>query len=206
MTTGIIGKKIGMTRFFLESGEVVSVTVVQAGPCTVTEVRSMERDGYSSLQLGYGSIREKRVAKPQRIEAEKKSLPLFRHRMEFRDMESREIGDSVTVEQFAEGDTVATRSQTIGRGFQGTMKRHNFKGGPATHGASKFHRAPGSHGNRMTPGEVFKGIKQSGQMGNVMRTTKNLKVVRIDSENNLLYIRGAISGANGALVRITKVD
>jgi len=204
MTTGIIGKKIGMTRYFLASGEAVPVTVVEAGSCVVTEVRSLARDGYEAVRIGYGVTRAKTLAKPQRIEAEKKNQPALKYQQEFRGMVG-ELGATVSVSIFAEGDKVATRSQTIGRGYQGVIKRHGFAGGPATHGASKFHRGPGSHGQRMTPGEVFKGMKQPGHMGCVMRTTRNLTVVKIDADNQLLYIRGAVSGANGAIIRITKV-
>ena len=205
MSEGIIAKKVGMTRIFTETGQAIPVTVLQAGPCTVTEVRTMDRDGYEALQLGFGERKEKNTAKPQVMDAQAKNIGLSRTMMEFRGMNTKEIGDVVDVSLFSEGDTVKTRSKTKGRGFAGVMKRHNFKGGPASHGASKFHRAPGSHGNRMTPGLVFKGIKQAGHMGDKYRTTKGLSVVRVDADKNLLFVQGAVSGPNGGIVKVMKM-
>lgn len=204
MAEGIIAKKIGMTRVFSEDGKVTPVTVLQAGPCQVTEVRTLERDGYTALQLGFGESKASRVAKPQRVDLEAKSLTLTKTRMEFRGMDGKVIGDVIDTSLFTEGEEVAVRSKTKGKGFQGVVKRHGFAGGPATHGASKFHRSPGSHGNRMTPGLVFKGIRQAGHMGDKFRTTKGLAIVKIDAERNLLFVKGSVGGANGSIVKVTK--
>lgn len=205
MATGIIGKKLGMTRIFTEDGEAVPVTVMEVGPCVVTELRTMERDGYEAVRLGFGTAKEKRVAKPQRVDAEKKNIGLLKYNMEFRGMSVGEVGTVVDVSLFEENEMIATRSKTIGKGFQGVIKRHHHAAGPATHGASKFHRAPGSRGAGTTPGKIWKGMKSPGHMGNKFRTTKGLRVVKVDLDRNLLYIRGAVSGARGAIVKITKV-
>lgn len=205
MTTGIIARKIGMTRIFDEAGQAIPVTVLQAGPCTVTEVRTSERDGYSATQLGFGEAKAKAVAKPQRVAAEKLGVGLTRTRMEFPGMGGLTVGSTVGADVFAAGDTVKTRSKTKGKGFQGVIKRHKFAGGAATHGNSLSHRTPGSHGNRMTPGFVFPNMRAAGHMGDKFRTTTNLKVVRVDAERNLLYVRGAVSGANGSVIKVTKM-
>lgn len=205
MTTGIIARKIGMTRVFDNAGAAIPVTVLQAGPCTVTEVRTAERDGYQATQLGFGEAKPKHIAKPQRVAAEKLGVGLTRTQMEFAGMSGLAVGATVGAAVFAEGDTVKARSKIKGKGFQGVIKRHKFAGGMASHGNSLSHRTPGSHGNRMTPGFVFPNMKSPGHMGDKFRTTSNLKIVRVDAERNLLYVRGAVSGANGCVIKVTKM-
>jgi large subunit ribosomal protein L3 len=203
MLKGLIGKKIGMTQIFDEAGVAVPVTVIEAGPCYVTQVRNHEVDGYSAVQLGFGEVNEKRLSGGQRGHLKVNDLPPLRYLREFR-IKSPEVGvgDKITVENFELGERVDVSGTSKGKGFQGGMKRHGFGGGPMTHGQSDRQRAPGSAGAGSTPGRVYKGKRMPGQMGNVRKTSQNLKVVLVDEERNLLGVRGPVPGAKGGLVVI----
>ncbi len=202
---GILGKKIGMTQVFDEEGNVVPVTLVQAGPCQVVQVRTKDRDGYEAVQLGFDEIKKlKRVNRPMMGHFKKAGVPPYRVLREF-PMTGLEVGQTVTVELFQKGDTVHVSGISKGKGFQGIMKRHGASGGPASHG-SKFHRAPGSIGASAFPSRVWKGHPMPGRMGGVRVTVKNLKVVDVKPEMNLLLIKGAIPGPKGGYVEIRKDD
>ncbi len=204
MIYGMMGRKIGMTQIFTESGECIPVTVVEAGPVTVTQIKTQERDGYESVQVGYEPIaKKKHVSKP--VQGHFKNLQPMRHLREYAadDIAGVELGQTFDLSIFAEGERVNVSGTSKGRGFQGVVKRHNFRGGPAAHG-SKFHRGPGAIGNRTFPGRVFRGKRMPGQMGNKRVTIQNLEITRIVAEKNLLLIRGAIPSHNGALVEIRK--
>lgn len=203
---GILGKKIGMTQVFDEEGRAVPVTVVEAGPCPVVNVRTMEKDRYCAVQLGFGDVKPVNVNKSQKGTFEKANVPPRRFLREFRvtDVASYEVGQVLSVEQFASGEKVDVIGTSKGKGFAGVMKRYHFGGGAASHGASKVHRKPGSSGQNSYPGHVFKGKKMPGRMGGERVTTKKLTVFAIDAENNLILIKGAIPGANGALVMVRK--
>jgi large subunit ribosomal protein L3 len=202
---GILGKKIGMTQVFDEEGNVVPVTLVQAGPCQVVQVRTADRDGYEAVQLGFDEIKKlKRVNKPMMGHFKKAGVPPYRVLREF-PMSGYEVGQTVTVEVFQKGDTVHVSGISKGKGFQGIMKRHGAHGGPASHG-SKFHRAPGSIGASAFPSRVWKGHPMPGRMGGERVTVKNLKVVDVKPEMNLLLIKGAIPGPKGGYVEIRKDD
>ena len=202
---GLIGKKIGMSQIFLEDGRAVPVTLVQAGPCVVVQKKGDETDGYAAVQLGLvEKIAARRVTKARRGHFEKAKLPPCRVLKEFRLEEGDEgpgVGDTVSADLFAADDFVDVTANSTGRGFAGVMKRHGFSGGKATHG-SMFHRRPGSIGQSAYPSRVFKGMRGPGHMGDRRRTTKNLKVVRVDAENNLLFIKGAVPGAPNSYVTI----
>jgi len=208
MLTGIIGRKKGMTQVFLEDGTLVPVTVIDAAPCSILQKKSVETDGYQAVQLGAFAGKEKRIGKPRAGHGKKHGGKVVRRIVEFRvpSLEGFESGQEIKVaEVFAVGDRVDVRGKSKGRGFAGTVKRHKFNVGPMTHG-SMNHRAPGSIGQCATPGRVFRGKKLPGHMGNRNVTTRNLVVVRIDAENNILLLRGAVPGAFNAevLVRKTK--
>jgi large subunit ribosomal protein L3 len=204
---GILGKKVGMTQLWGEDGERVPVTVIQAGPCPVTAVRDLERDGYSAVQLAFDEVRDSRLTRAERGHVKKAGAPAMRVLAEFRDngsgKEDKElkIGDSVTVEAFEKGERVKVTSTSKGKGFQGTIKRHRFHRGPVSHGSHNV-RAPGSIGASATPARVVKGVRMPGQMGNKRVTQRMLEVVDVDAERNLLIVRGAVPGARGALVEI----
>jgi large subunit ribosomal protein L3 len=206
MTIGLIGRKAGMTRVFTDAGESIPVTVIEALPNRVTQVKAVESDGYRSVQVAYGSRKPSRLTRPLAGHYAKAKVAPGESLVEFRlaDGEGADLapGAEIKVDMFAAGQVVDVAGTTIGKGFAGTMKRHNFAGGPASHGASVFHRAPGSIGQRQTPGRVFPGKRMSGHMGNVRRTTENLKVVEVDAERNLLLIRGAVPGAPGGQVLV----
>ena len=205
MLKGLIGKKIGMTQIFDESGVALPITVIEAGPCYVTQVRTPELDGYSAVQLGFSEVNEKRLTGGQRghLKSKSKDLPPLRYLREFRTKFSEvEVGDKLTVEAFEPGERVDITGTSKGKGFQGGMKRHGFKGGPATHGQSDRQRSPGSVGAGTTPGRVHKGKKMPGQMGNVRVTSQGLKVVLVDAERNLIGVNGAVPGGKGGLVII----
>lgn len=198
MSIGLIGRKLGMSHIFDQSGAVVPVVVIATGPCYVTDIRNQERDGYSSIQLGYNEVPEKRLNKPRLNYLKKKELPCCSVLKEFRLANDEEakgfaVGDKITVAIFKEGEYVDVTGNSIGKGFQGVMKRHNFRGGPATHG-SMSHRAPGSIGGT-DPARVFKGKRMAGHMGNRKVTVQNLQVVKIMPEENLLFIKGAVPGS-----------
>jgi len=206
MVDGLLGRKLGMTQLFLEDGAVAPVTVIEAGPCVVVQRRTADRDGYEAVQLGLVDPRAaKRATKAMRGHHEKAGVPPTRALREFRLTEGSELkaGDRLLVDVFDGVDKVDVIGVSKGKGFQGVMKRHNFRGGASSHG-SMFHRAPGSIGASAWPSRVFKGMRGAGHMGSDRVTVKNLKVVRIDVEKNLLLVRGAVPGAPGASVVIRK--
>jgi len=196
----ILGKKIEMTQRFKEDGRVVPVTVVASGPCSVTQIKSSEKDGYRAVQIGYD--KKKKISKP--LKGHLKGLDNFRYVKEFRIEESVELkhGDKITVGVFQPGDIVSVVGTSKGKGFQGVVKRHGFKGGPGSHGDKDQHRAPGSIG-ATDAARVFKGMRMAGHMGDARATVTNLEIVEIDPEKNLLFIKGAVPGARGSLLLIS---
>ena len=200
---GIIGKKIGTTQVFRDDGAADCVTAIETGPCTITQVKTMEKDGYESVQLGYEPVR--RLNKPRQGHL-RESASLFRHLREVSADDVSEIqpGQQVDVSLFQPGDRVDATALSKGRGFAGGVKRHHFRGGPKTHGQSDRHRAPGSIGAGTTPGRVIKGHKMAGHMGNARITVRNLEVVVADPERNLLLVKGTIPGARSSLVIVRK--
>jgi large subunit ribosomal protein L3 len=204
MAIGLVGRKAGMTRVFTEAGETVPVTVIEVLPNRVTQVKAQDKDGYRAVQVTYGTRRPQLYSKAVTGHYAKASVAPGRALVEFRltDSDKGEFkpGEEIKADLFKEGQAVDVTGTTIGKGFAGTMKRHNFAGGMASHGNSLSHRAPGSIGQRQTPGRVFKGRRMSGHMGVQRRTTENLKVVQVDLERNLLLIRGAVPGAEGGQV------
>lgn len=202
---GIIGKKLGMTQIFLEDGTRVPVTVVQAGPCYVVQKKTADSDGYSAVQVGFESVAAANVNKPYLGHCTKSGHGVFRHLREFKNdqVESMNVGDEITVNEFSADDVIDVTGTSIGKGFQGVIKRWNFKGGRASHG-SRFHRAPGSIGASATPSHVFKNKKMPGQMGNVKVTVQRLKIVRVDAADNLLLIKGAVPGHKNSIITIKK--
>jgi large subunit ribosomal protein L3 len=203
---GIIGKKVGMTQVYAENGRAYPVTVIEAGPCVIVQRKSKDKDGYSAVQLGLVEARKaKSVTKPMKGHFDKAGLPPCRVLREFRVEDGAEVkvGDKVSVELFAPGDTITVSGVSRGKGFQGVIKRHNFRGGAATHG-SMFHRAPGSIGASAFPSRVLPGMKGAGHMGTDKVTLRNVTVVRVDAGNNLLIVRGAVPGAGGSIVVIRK--
>jgi large subunit ribosomal protein L3 len=203
MLKGLIGKKIGMTQIFDDTGVAIPVTVIEAGPCYVTQVRMPERDGYSAVQLGFGEVKPKRLTGGQMGHLKRNTLPPLRYLREFR-VKNAEVkeGDKVTVEIFVVGQNVDVVGTSKGKGFQGAVKRYHFAGGPKTHGQSDRLRAPGSRGSGTTPGRVYKGARGPGHMGDDRVTAQGLKVVLVDTERNLIAVRGSIPGAKGGLVLI----
>jgi large subunit ribosomal protein L3 len=198
----LLGKKLGMTQVFQEDGRVERVTVVEAGPCHVTGIRTHERDGYEAVQLAFGEVAEKRVTKGELGHLKKADAPALRHVKEFRDEAGElQVGETVTVEAFEKGQTVKVSAVSKGKGFQGTIKRHNFSRGPVTHGSHNV-RAPGSIGASATPSRVFKGIRGAGQMGNKRVTQRGLTVVDVVPDQNLLLLRGSVPGPKGGTVEI----
>ena len=203
MSIGVLGTKLGMTQIFDEEGRSVPVTVLQVGPCTVTQIKTEQTDGYSSVQLGYGEVASKALTKAELGHLQKAGATPLRHLREYRlsDASSYELGQQVTVDVFEPGQLVDVVGNSIGRGFAGYQKRHNFKRGPMTHG-SKNHRLPGSTGAGTTPGRIYPGKRMAGQMGDTRVTVRKLKVVQIDAERNLLMVRGAVPGKPGAFLDI----
>ncbi|NJN72847.1 MAG: 50S ribosomal protein L3 [Limnothrix sp. RL_2_0] len=204
MSLGILGTKLGMTQVFdAETGAAIPVTVVQAGPCKVTQVKTSETDGYTSVQIGYGAVKEKALSKPELGHLGKAGAAPLRHLKEYRldDVASYELGQDVGASIFEAGQIVDVSGLTIGRGFAGYQKRHNFKRGPMTHG-SKNHRQPGSTGAGTTPGRVYPGKKMAGRYGGTKVTVRKLEIVRVDGERNLLLIKGAVPGKPGNLLSI----
>ena len=214
---GLLGIKLGMTQVIDDDGVVTPVTIIQAGPCYVTQVKNANNDGYSAIQVGFETTREKSLTRgqlghlgqlktddkhPNRKEA--KGLTALRHLREFKtdDSAQYEVGQALTVDVFEQGEIVDVSGKSKGKGFAGVVKRHHFRGGPKTHGQSDRHRAPGSIGATSTTARVFKGTRMAGRMGNERKTVQNLKVVRIDSERNLIAIKGAVPGTKGGLVII----
>lgn len=200
---GILGAKLGMTQLW-DNNRVVPVTVVQAGPCVVTQVRTPDKDGYPAIQLAYGEVNPRRVNKPITGHFAKAGVAPRRHLVELRTADATEytLGQEVTVETFQPGDFVDVTGRTKGKGFAGVMKRHGFAGMRASHGVERVHRSPGSIGGCATPGRVFKGTRMAGRMGGVRHTVQSLKVQAVDPENNLLLIKGAVPGPRGGLVLV----
>ncbi|MEU5528145.1 50S ribosomal protein L3 [Micromonospora chersina] len=200
---GILGAKLGMTQVW-DNNRVVPVTVVQAGPCVVSQVRSADKDGYSAVQLAYGAIDPRKVKKPVAGHYAKADVAPRRHIVELRTSDAADYspGQEVTVEEFPAGVTIDVTGKTKGKGYAGPMKRHGFHGLRASHGVERKHRSPGSIGACATPGRVFKGTRMAGRMGGVRYTVQNLTVQAVDTENNLLLVRGAIPGPKGALVLV----
>jgi large subunit ribosomal protein L3 len=198
----ILAKKLGMTQLFLDDGRVERVTVLEAGPCPVTGIRTFDRDGYEAVQLAFGATKEKHLTKAELGHLRKADAPPMKHVVEFRD-EAGEltVGETVTVEAFEEGAKVKISGVSKGKGFQGTVKRHNFSRGPVTHGSHNV-RAPGSIGAAAYPARVFKGLRGPGQMGNKRVTQRGLQVVRVDAANNLLMIRGSVPGPRNGVVEV----
>jgi large subunit ribosomal protein L3 len=199
---GILGRKIGMTQVFDESGHAVPVTVVEAGPCRVAQVKTAETDGYTAIQLAFGDAR--RTNKPRAGHLAKAGIDSARHLVELRleDLGGHELGSEITADVFEAGELVDVIGVTKGKGFAGVMKRHNFKGLSASHGTERKHRSPGSVGACATPARVFKGTRMAGHLGHRRVTTLNLKVIKADAERNLLLLRGAVPGPKGALVMV----
>lgn len=203
MSVGILGTKLGMTQVFDEAGKAIPVTVVQAGPCTVTQIKTAEVDGYSAVQVGFGEVAEKALSKPELGHLKKSETSPLRHLKEYR-LDSPgdyQLGQQLKADIFEPGQQVDVIGTSIGRGFAGYQKRHNFKRGPMAHG-SKNHRLPGSTGAGTTPGRVYPGKRMAGRLGGNRTTVKKLTVVRVDGDRNLLLIKGAIPGKPGALVNI----
>jgi large subunit ribosomal protein L3 len=203
MLKGLIGKKVGMTQIFDETGRAIPVTLIEAGPCYVTQVRMPEKDGYSAVQLGFDEVKPKRLTGGQLGHLKRNNLSPLRFLREFRvkDPDLKE-GDTLNVDVFEVGENVDVVGTSKGKGFQGGMKRYGFRGGPATHGQSDRQRSPGSRSSTTTPGRVYKGSRGPGHMGSDRVTTQNLKVVLVDPERNLLGLRGAVPGPRGGVVLI----
>jgi large subunit ribosomal protein L3 len=200
--SAILAKKLGMTQLFQPDGSVARVTVLQAGPCPVTAVRTPERDGYEAVQLAFGASKAKHLTKPELGHLAKADAPPMRHLAEFRDeVGELTLGATVTVESFEVGSRVKISGTSKGKGFQGTIKRHNFVSGPKSHGSHNV-RAPGSIGASATPSRVFKGIRGPGQMGNRRTTQKGLEIVAVDAKENLLLVRGSVPGPSGGIVEV----
>jgi large subunit ribosomal protein L3 len=200
---GILGAKLGMTQVW-DNNKVVPVTVVQAGPCVVTQVRTTEADGYAAVQLAYGAIDPRKVSKPKSGHYAKAGVSPRRHIVELRttDATEYELGQEVTVEAFEPGTPIDVTGKTKGKGFAGVMKRHGFHGLKSSHGVERKHRSPGSIGACATPGRVFKGVKMAGRMGGKRFTVQNLSIQAIDTENNLILVKGAVPGPKGALILV----
>jgi large subunit ribosomal protein L3 len=203
MVTTILGRKLGMTQVWSDDDRLLPVTVIEAGPCVVTQVKTVKRDGYRAVQIGFGEIKESKVNKPMAGHFAKGKVEAKKHLAEIRlaDDDNMKLGQVLTVETFTDVKHVHVTGVSKGKGFAGVMKRYNFKGGPGGHG-SHFHRAPGSVGQCATPSRVFKGLKLPGHMGSETVTVKNLDIVKIDAEQNLILVKGAVPGAKGALLTI----
>ena len=203
MKKGIIGKKVGMTQIFDEVGNVILVTVIETTPNTVVQIKTIEKDGYNAIQLGYGEIKDKHINKPEKGHFSKANLTPKKHLREFRveDIENYKVGDEVKADIFQAGEKIDVQGITKGKGFQGVIKRHGQHRGPMGHG-SMYHRRPGSMGSTSTPGRVFKGKKLPGHMGKNTVTIQNLDVVKVDMDKNVILIKGSVPGAKGAILKI----
>ena len=202
MKKALIGKKVGMTQIFDENGYVIPVTVIEAGPCTVAQVKSVDTDGYNAVQLGFGEVKDKHINKPEKGHFAKSKLAAKKHLREFRvDSTDVKVGDEVKADVFVAGDKIDVQGTTKGKGFQGVIKRHGQHRGPMGHG-SMYHRRPGSMGSTSTPGRVFKGKKLPGHMGVQTVTIQNLDVVRVDMDKNVLLVKGSVPGPKGAILKI----
>lgn len=203
MVGTILGRKLGMTQVWSEDDKLVPVTVIEAGPCVVSQVKTVKRDGYSAAQIAFGDIKDSKVNKPMKGHFDKAGIDPKKHIIEVRldEGDKIKVGQEIKVDMFEAGASVHVTGVSKGKGFQGVMKRHNFSGGPGGHG-SHFHRAPGSVGMCATPARVLRGSRMAGHMGNVTSTVRNLEVVKVDSEQNLLLVKGAVPGGKGALLTI----
>ena len=207
MAVGLLGNKIGMTQIFDESGNIIPVTILKVGPCVVTQVKMKSKDGYNSIQIGYGNVSSKSLTQPELGHLQKSNIHPLKYLKEFRTMEEDDfsIGQILNVDSFSPGQFVNVRGKSIGKGFTGLQKRHNFNRGPMTHG-SKNHREPGSIGMGTTPGRVLPGKKMAGQLGNKITTIKKLKVIQTNPEENILVVKGSVPGKPGNLLSIVPSD
>ena len=203
MSVGLLGNKIGMTQIFDESGNIIPVTILKVGPCTITQIKTKATDGYNSIQIGYRNIASKSLTQPAIGHLQKSNIQPLKYLKEFKvtNIEEFEIGQTLKLDLFSPGQLINIKGKTIGKGFAGLQKRHNFTRGPMTHG-SKNHRAPGSIGMGTTPGRVLPGKKMAGQLGNKVITIKKLKVIQINLEENILVIKGSVPGKPGNLLSI----
>ncbi len=202
MKKAILGKKLGMTQIFDESGKVIPVTVIEAGPCTVVQVKSVDTDGYEALKLGFGDVKESKLTKPRQGEFKKANISAKKHLREFRLEEiTNKVGDEIKADIFSTGENVDVTGTSKGKGFQGVIKRHGQSRGPMGHG-SMYHRRPGSMGSTSTPGRVFKGKKLPGHMGMETVTIQNLEIVRVDLDKNVILVKGSVPGNKGAILKI----
>ena len=203
MKKALIGKKLGMTQIFDENGTVIPVTVLEAGPCVVAQVKTLENDGYEAVQLGFGEVKENKLNKPEKGHFAKANVAAKKHLREFRldSIEGIKVGDELKADVFAEGDKIDVQGTSKGKGFQGVIKRHGQHRGPMGHG-SMYHRRPGSMGPTSTPGRVFKGKKLPGHMGRVTVTIQNLDVVKVDLDKNAILVKGSVPGAKGAILKL----
>lgn len=203
---GILGRKLGMTRIFAGDGQAVAVTVIEAGPCAITQVKTVATDGYNALQIGFTPAKEKHVTKPMRGHFKKANKGLFRHLKEIRleGEPTQQLGEELTVSMFAAGDIIKVTGKSLGKGFQGRMRRWNFAGSKDSHGCEKVHRNNGSIGNNTFPGHVFKGRKMAGHWGNETVTEQGLKVVGVRQEDNVILVKGAVPGPKNGLVYVRK--
>ena len=204
MSIGLLGNKIGMTQIFDESGNIIPVTILKVGPCIITQIKTKVKDGYDSIQIGYGNISSKALNQPQLGHLQKSKIQPLKYLKEFRISNENEfeVGQVLTVDSISPGQLVNIRGKSIGKGFSGLQKRHNFTRGPMTHG-SKNHRAPGSIGMGTTPGRVLPGKKMAGQLGNQITTIQKLKIIQVNFEENILVIKGSVPGKPGNLLSVT---
>ena len=203
MKKALIGKKVGMTQIFDENGVVIPVTVIEAGPCVVAQVKTIENDGYEAVQLGFGEVKESKLNKPEKGHFAKANVTAKKHLREFRldSIEGIKVGDELKADVFAAGEKIDVQGTSKGKGFQGVIKRHGQHRGPMGHG-SMYHRRPGSMGPTSTPGRVFKGKKLPGHMGRVTVTIQNLDIVKVDMDKNVILVKGSVPGAKGAILKI----
>ena len=203
MKKAIVGKKIGMTQIFDETGKVIPVTAIEAGPCVIAQIKTVETDGYDAVQLGFGDVKENKVNKPEKGHFAKANVTAKKHLREFRldSLEGLKVGDELKADVFAAGDSVDIQGTSKGKGFQGVIKRHGQHRGPMGHG-SMYHRRPGSMGPTSTPGRVFKGKKLPGHMGRQTVTIQNLDVVAVDTDKNVILVKGSVPGAKGSILKI----
>ena len=203
MKKALIGKKVGMTQIFDENGVVIPVTVIEAGPCVVAQVKTIENDGYEAVQLGFGEVKENKLNKPEKGHFAKANVTAKKHLREFRldSIEGIKVGDELKADVFAAGEKIDVQGTSKGKGFQGVIKRHGQHRGPMGHG-SMYHRRPGSMGPTSTPGRVFKGKKLPGHMGRVTVTIQNLDIVKVDMDKNVILVKGSVPGAKGAILKI----
>ena len=203
MAIGLLGNKIGMTQIFDESGNIIPVTILKVGPCVITQIKTKSKDGYNSIQIGYGNVSSKKLTQPELGHLQKSNIQPLKYLKEFKVDQTDEfkIGQVLNVDSFSPGQLINIRGKSIGKGFSGLQKRHNFSRGPMTHG-SKNHRAPGSIGMGTTPGRVLPGKKMAGQLGNKITTIRKLKIIQINTEENILVIKGSVPGKPGNLLSI----